>query len=481
MNNQDRLTIVQLNDSHGYILPHNELYFKDGKEIYKEAGGYARIAGLFKKVKEQNPEGTILLDNGDTIHGTYLAVNNGGKNMIPLLNELSFDAMTTHWEFAYGPKEVKKIEEKLKFPILAINCYYKNNDELFFKPYLILKRLKYKIGIIGIACNIIDKTMPPKFSEGIYFTLGKGELPKYIRELGNKEVDIIIVLSHLGYPQELQLTKDIDGIDILLSGHTHNRVYKPVFENNTIIFQSGCHGSFIGKLDLFLKNGKIESYEHQLIDVNRKIEEDPKIKNLIKEIYIPHQKMLETVVGETKTGLHRYNVMESKMDYLLLDSIMEVSQTKMAFSNGWRYGAPIPPGKITMNDVWNIIPTNPPISICEISGKDLWRMMEENLEKTFSRNPYNQMGGYVKRCKGINVYFKIENPKGRRIHEFYIGDRRLDFEKNYKASYLTEQGIPKNYGFNHEYLDIKAVDALREYIERNSPIQIKKHNSIVPI
>ncbi len=61
--------------------------------------------------------------------------------------------------------------------------------------------------------------------------------------------------------------------------------------------------------------------------------------------------------------------------------------------NLWRYGAPIPAGPIRENDLWNIIPVNPPISVAELSGQELWDMMEENLENTFSRDPYKQMGG----------------------------------------------------------------------------------------
>lgn len=91
------------------------------------------------------------------------------------------------------------------------------------------------------------------------------------------------------------------------------------------------------------------------------------------------------------------------------------------------------------------------------------------------------MGGYVKRCKGIHVYFKIENPEGKRIQEFFIGDDRLEKTKKYKACYLTEQGIPNKYGSNHEKLDIRAIDALKKYIKHHSPIKIEKYNSIVPI
>ncbi len=108
------------------------------------------------------------------------------------------------------------------------------------------------------------------------------------------------------------------------------------------------------------------------------------------------------------------------MDNLLLDGIAHAAGTEIAFSNGWRYGAPIPAGEITMNDLWNIIPTNPPVSVVDMLGSELWEMMEENLERTYSRNPFEPMGGYVKRCRGINVYCKIENAPGSRIQQFFV-------------------------------------------------------------
>ena len=82
-----------------------------------------------------------------------------------------------------------------------------------------------RLGIVGVASNIVDKTMPEHFSKGIYFSLGNEELPVYINKLRKHEkVDLIIVLSHLGYPQDLKLSQEVKGIEILLSGHTHNRL-----------------------------------------------------------------------------------------------------------------------------------------------------------------------------------------------------------------------------------------------------------------
>jgi 2',3'-cyclic-nucleotide 2'-phosphodiesterase (5'-nucleotidase family) len=195
----------------------------------------------------------------------------------------------------------------------------------------------------------------------------------------------------------------------------------------------------------------------------------------------PHKKFLSKVIGKTKIGLARDNVMETTMDNLLLKALIEVSGAEIAFSNGWRYGVPIPPGQIKMEDIWNIIPMNPPVSICDISGEDLFDMIEENLEHTFSRDPFNQMGGYVKRCYGINVYFKFENANGLRIQEFFIGNKKLDREKNYKATFVTTQGIPAKYGNNRRELIINAIDALEKYIRKHSPVNPEIQGTFIPI
>src|SRR5699024_6670769 len=112
-----------------------------------------------------------------------------------------------------------------------------------FPSHTIVDRADLRIGIIGIAEHIVDKTMPAHFSEGVYFTLGVEELPPIIKKLREEEnVDLIIVLSHFGFPQEVQLAKEVEGIDVLLSGHTHNALREPVVINDTIIIQSGCQG-----------------------------------------------------------------------------------------------------------------------------------------------------------------------------------------------------------------------------------------------
>src|SRR3546814_2766490 len=119
------------------------------------------------------------------------------------------------------------------------------------------------------------------------------------------------------------------------------------------------------------------------------------------------------VVGRTDVALHLYAMLSSPMDDLLLEAIAEVAGTQIAFSNGWRYGAPVPAGPITLGDLWNMVPTNPPVSLTEVTGAEIRQMIEENLERTFAADPYDQMGGYIKRMRGVDLAFKAENPKGQ--------------------------------------------------------------------
>ncbi len=482
MRMDENLTIIQLNDSHAYLDLHQELFWDGDHAKYKLAGGFARIATIFNRIREENPNKTLVFDCGDTIHGTYPAVKTKGEALIPILNYLNFDAMTAHWEFAYGPEHFKKLTKKLNYPMLAINCYHESNNELFFEPWIIKEIGKIRIGIIGIAATIVDKVMPASFSKGIYFTRGNQELPYYIEKLRNEEkVDLIIVISHLGFPQEMKLAKEIAGIDILLSAHTHNRLYKPVLMNNTILIQSGCHGSFIGRLDLSISHGKVDKIQHRLITVSKNIQPDHEADDLVKHVLNPYKDKLSQVVGYTDTGLNRNTVMESTMDNFLLQSLLKETGAQIAFSNGWRYGAPIPPGKITLNDLYNIIPVNPPVSTVELTGKEIWMMMEENLEHSFSRYPYNQMGGYLKRCMGINLYFKVENPPGQRIQELFVKGKKLKMNETYVAAYVTSQGVPPNYGKKKNHLDVKAVEVLQKYLSNNQPLKAEIQGTIIAI
>ena len=473
------LTIFQLNDAHGYLEPHQELIWDAGKPRSKVLGGYARIAAIFKKARHENPDSVIALDNGDTFHGTYPVVKSKGSAVIPVLNALLLDAMTGHWDFAYGPDQLRQLTSKLNFPFLAANSYDTRSGKSAFPSHRIIERAGLQVAVIGVAA-LVDKMMPPEFSTGLSFTLGQNELPDLIQKLrATDNVDLIIVLSHLGFPQDVRLAEQVSGIDILLSGHTHNRLHEPIFVNGAIIIQSGCHGSFVGRLDLQLADRKVLSCQHQLIAVDDSVEPDPEMQAIIETMMEPHRELLNRVVGTTRTFLHRNTMLDAPMDQFLLRAIAEAAETKIAFSNGWRYGAPIPPGSITMNDLWNIIPTNPLVSTVEMKGEELHHMMEENLENVFAADPFMQIGGYVKRCLGVNIYIKIENPKGHRIQRFFAEGELLDPKRVYRVALVTTQSVPKKYGINRKDLPISAINACELWLSKRPNFSIISDQSIL--
>ena len=476
------LTIVQMNDTHAYFDIHQEMFWQGDHAVYRQAGGYARISTLVKQIRTESQGNCLFCDCGDTFHGTFPAVDTQGKAMIPVLNSLGLDAMTAHWEFAYGPEIFKQRVAELNYPMLANNVYDKATKKLLYQPYFIKEIGGLKIGLIGIASNIVDKTMPPSYSEGIYFTLGKDELPPIIDLLRTMEkVDLIVLISHLGFTQDMKLLSEVQGIDICLSGHTHNRLYKPVLIGKTILMQSGCHGSFLGRLDLEIVDGQITDYKHRLIEVEAAIQPDQEVEELIRQALAPYKNELAEVVGETATALNRGTTMETTMDNFLLQALLESTGAQLAFSNGWRYGASIVPGQVTLNDLYNMIPMNPPVSTIELTGEEIREMLEENLERTFSCDPYNQMGGYVKRCLGLNVYFKIENPTGHRIQKLFAGDEEVQPDRYYTAAFVTMQGVPQKYGRNRENQSELILDAMRKYLTKHHPIHAELRGTYVAV
>jgi 2',3'-cyclic-nucleotide 2'-phosphodiesterase (5'-nucleotidase family) len=222
-----------------------------------------------------------------------------------------------------------------------------------------------------------------------------------------------------------------------------------------------------------------------LIHVSESIEPEPQVQTLVDQALAPSRDELAQVVGHTATALYRNTVLEATMDNLLLQSLMAITGASLAFSNGWRYGAPIPPGPVTLNDLWNIIPVNPPVSTVDLLGEEIWTMLEENLEHTFARDPYQQMGGYVKRALGLRAYVKLENPAGQRLQELYIGDEPVSREQSYRAAFVTTQGVPAKYGLNRRHLEEEAITVLRRYLEPSrdgrNPIESEIRHTFVAV
>lgn len=474
-----QFTLIQQNDTHGCLELHDEFFWGGNGPILKKVGGFSRISQYVKNLRNEK-ENVLFLDGGDLFHGTLPLVASKGEAILPILEKMKLDGFVLgNWDYAYGKKQLQHLIENLPFPALSCNVFDDETQKEFVKPYVIKELNGIKIGIIGLTYPYVDITMPPDFSQGLSFTKGVKEVKQSVAALKG-QADVIVLLSHMGLPLDVKLVSLVEGIDIVLSGHSHDRIKKPIIHNGTYIVQAGSSSSFIGRLDVEFKNGAISDIEYELIEMDESFEEDEEIKAMVNEILDVYKEEREAVVGETITVLHRMTLEEAPMDKLITDAYLHAFESSAAFSHGWRYGHPIAAGPLTRYDLHTIIPTNPELFTLELTGEELRKALEHNLEQVFSSDPFEQKGGYILRSSGLKMTFKPYNPKGHRIQSLQIGAEAYQPEKVYRVVGGGSQSF-KTHEAKKNYQDIHAIDVIESFLQEHGPYEVKIASDIVSV
>jgi S-sulfosulfanyl-L-cysteine sulfohydrolase len=472
-------TIIQQNDTHGCLDMHKELFWQSNGPFLKNAGGFSRISKYVKELRKQKSN-VLFLDGGDLFHGQLPLVSSKGNAILPILNKMELDAFVPgNWDFAYGKEQLIHLAESLPFPVVACNLIDEETGKPFLKPYFIREMQGVKVGVIGLTYPYVDKTMPDSFSEGLLFSKGTEEISRIIEVL-KEETDLIILMSHMGLPLDVKLASLVNGIDIILSGHSHDRVTKPMVIGQTIVVQAGSNSSFLGRLDVTLEGGNVTNINYQLVNITEDFEEDEEIQELVEMVMDPFADERNTVAGETHTLLHRMTLNESPMDRLITNAYLHSYECDLSFSHGWRYGPPLQEGALSMYDLYSIIPTNPKMFTLEMDGQTLWNSLEHNLEQVFSADPFEQKGGYILRSSGLFMTFKPYNPKGHRIQSLLVGEREIDFHKTYKIVGGGSQLFKAQESLKM-YDDNQAIDLIRAYLKDNGPFQEGGREKIISV
>jgi len=283
-----KLTIVHTNDLHSMIMPFSE-------EDEEKVGGFARIAALLKRIRNEN-ENVLFLDAGDLLAGSerIYQVNYSlplwgyrGLLEVELMNQMGLDAMVLgNHEFDFGVRWLERLLEEAKFKVLSANSFYRfkpdvegRNGEAIVDPYAFFVFNGVEVAVIGLTTPIYIKSSQ---------VLVKFPFPAEIPEILSKELphlkenaDLIVVLSHLGIENDRKLVREVDGIDLIVGGHSHTETPEPMREGKTLIVQAGEYGKKLGKMDIVMEDGKIVSYDYRLIPVDEKIEPDKRVQQLI--------------------------------------------------------------------------------------------------------------------------------------------------------------------------------------------------------
>ncbi|MDE3241077.1 MAG: thiosulfohydrolase SoxB, partial [Paracoccaceae bacterium] len=305
---------------------------------YGRMGGFDRIATVVKAIRADRPD-ALLLDGGDTWHGSYTVLKTKGQDMVNAMGALKPDAMTSHWEFTLGIDRVKEIVKGLPFPFLGANIFDATWDEPAFDPYRMFDRGGVKIAVIGQAFPYTPVANPKWMFPDLSFGIREDRMAQMVQEVRDKGADLVVLLSHNGFDVDRKMAAKVPGIDVILTGHTHDALPEPVLVGKTMLIASGSNGKFVTRLDLDVRDKQIKGFSHKLIPIfSDVIAPDAEMSKLVAAQRAPYEKEMAEVIGHTGSLLYRRGNFNGTWDDLICSALIEEREADIALSPGFRWG-----------------------------------------------------------------------------------------------------------------------------------------------
>ena len=457
-----------------YALTHND--FSALAKEYGRVGGLDRVATVVKSIRADRPD-AILLDGGDTWHGSYTCHHTQGQDMVNVMNALNTEAMTFHWEFTLGSDRVHEIIDTLPFPALGQNIFDAEWDEPaeYFKPYTFFERGGSKIAVIGQAFPYMPIANPSWMFPEYSFGIRDENMQAMVDEVRGLGADLVVVLSHNGFDVDKKMASIVTGIDIILSGHTHDALPEPVLVNNTVIVASGSNGKFVSRIDLDVRNGQMMGFKHKLIPIfSDVITPDPDMAALIDAERAPYIDQLSEVIGQSESLLYRRGNFNGTWDDLICQALIEEREADISMSPGVRWGPSILPGQdITREDIWNVTSMSyGKVYRTEMTGEFIHIILEDVADNLFNPDPYYQQGGDMVRIGGMGYRIDINKPQGERITELTLlkTGEKIDPSKTYVVAGWAS--------VNEGTEGPQVWDLVENYIRRNGIVKVNPNNSV---
>jgi len=408
--NETSICILHTNDTHSYL------------------DDFAKRAYLVKKIREENSKqniDTFLFDCGDALTGSIYFFLYEGEKEAELMNLLAYDAMTLgNHEFDRGSALLANFLEKIQFPVVSANIdvdkdrdlhpYY--NKKLF--PFIIKELCNgEKIAVIGLTTETTPDSAAP--SKHTIFSDPIQTASKMIKEVKCLGVKKIIILSHLGKAVDQQLASEVDGIDVILGGHSHDLLEEPIVvhreASQTIIVQAGEYGKYLGEVIIkFSGNGEVKSANSRIYRVDTMVEEDHEVKIIIDKIKKEKDQTASNIIGEIATDLvgdrESLSRGKSSVGNLVTDAFYHkakehYSSIDVAVMNGGGIRSSISKGRVTTADIIRILPFSKTLMILEATGEEIKEALEY---------------GSFPQVSQLKVVYNMDNPLGSRITDILI-------------------------------------------------------------
>jgi sulfur-oxidizing protein SoxB len=444
-------------------------------QVYGHMGGIDRIATVLNSIRADRADNTLFLDGGDTWQGSYTSFKTKAGDMVEVMNSLKPDAMTSHWEFTYGIDRVKEIVDELPFAFLGGNIFDAEWEEPAFEATKMFERGGVKVAVIGQAFPYLPVANPSWLFPNLSFGIREDQVQKNVDAARGEGAELVVLLSHNGFDVDRKMAGRVKGIDVILTGHTHDALPEPVIVGKTLVIASGSHGKFLSRVDLDVRDGAVKGYQYKLIPIfSDVISPDKPTAELVDKVRAPFEKELNTVLGKTDSLLYRRGNFNGTFDDLICDALIEEREADIAMSPGFRWGTTVLPGQdITVELVHNATSmTYPAAYRSEMSGKMIHDILEDVADNLFNPDPYYQQGGDMVRVGGLGYKIDVKKPIGSRITDMTLlkSGEKIDPAKTY---------VVAGWASVNEGAEGPPIwDVVANYVKRKKTVSVEPNTSV---
>ncbi len=432
------------------------LNFTEAAHRFGKVGGFAHLQTLVKRLRSAYGEDkTLLLDGGDTWQGSGTALWTRGRDMVDACNLLGVDVMTGHWEFTYLDAEVRANIEAFNGEFIAQNVRvtedalfegveaYDEDEGYAFKPYTIKKLGEHRLAIIGQAFPYTPIANPGRFIPNWTFGIRDEAMQSLVDQVrATEKPDAVILLSHNGMDVDIKLASVVSGIDVILGGHTHDGMPKPVPVKNaggqTLVTNAGSNGKFLAVLDLDIAKGRVRDVRYRLLPVFANLlPADAEMQAYIDKVRAPYSETLSEKLAVADSLLYRRGNFNGTFDQLICEGLNAVLGAQISLSPGFRWGTSVLPGQsITMEHLLDQTGiTYPETYVREMRGEELKLILEDVCDNLFNLDPFYQQGGDMVRVAGMNYVCDPLASMGQRISEMRLDNGQLiEASRSYKVA-----------------------------------------------